>query len=173
MKLITLILGILFVLSLILFFITYLGLFKTLSISFGTCFYHFIMRLIVGTFYQIKFDNQINYKHKWFKAKKFEASIYKKLKVKTWKKHLPTYNVASFNIKNKSYEQIVMVMCQAELVHETIVIFSFLPIVFSIFFGQIFVFIITSLLSAIIDVLFVIMQRYNRPRFLRKLSKDN
>lgn len=62
-------------------------------------------------------------------------------------------------------------MCQAELVHEVNVILSFLPVVFSYWFGALAVFIVTSLLAALFDMIFVIMQRYNRPRILRLIQK--
>lgn len=62
-------------------------------------------------------------------------------------------------------------MCQAELVHETIVVLSFVPIIPSVLvFGDLPVFIITSLAAAIIDVTFVIIQRYNRPRIIRHIK---
>lgn len=57
-------------------------------------------------------------------------------------------------------------MCQAELVHETIVVLSFLPIAGGIRFGAYPVFIITTVLAAGYDLLFVMMQRYNRQRVL-------
>ena len=58
-------------------------------------------------------------------------------------------------------------MCQAELVHETIVVLSFLPILAGIWFGDFPVFIITSLVAAMVDMSFVIMQRYNRQRIMK------
>ena len=65
-----------------------------------------------------------------------------------------------------------MAMCQAELVHETIMVFSFLPIIASVWFESIGVFVITSIVSALIDLIFVIIQRYNRPRIIRILQKN-
>jgi len=62
-------------------------------------------------------------------------------------------------------------MCQSELVHETIVMLSFLPILASTWFGSIGVFIITSMLGAFIDMIFVIMQRYNRPRIIEIVDR--
>ena len=58
-------------------------------------------------------------------------------------------------------------MCQAELVHEVNIAVSFVPILFSVWVGALPVFVITSILAAGYDLLFVILQRYNRPRVLR------
>ena len=72
-------------------------------------------------------------------------------------------------------EEIVGAMCQAELSHEVIVIFSFLPLLTVPAFGAFWVFLITSVLSAMIDLSFAIMQRYNRPRIMKlcKRRKKN
>lgn len=50
---------------------------------------------------------------------------------------------------------------------------SFLPIVSGIWFGAYPVFIITSVLSALFDLIFVVMQRYNRQRVLRLLQRES
>ncbi len=147
-----------------------INLFKTLAITFAITFYHFAMRLLVGFIYQQKFANNISWKNKWFHVSEKEMSIYKTINVKSWKKYMPTYDSSYFDVKIKSFEQIAMAMCQAELVHETIIVFSFLPIIASVWFEAIEVFIITSILSAFIDLIFVIMQRYNRPRVLNILQ---
>ena len=62
-------------------------------------------------------------------------------------------------------------MCQAELVHETITVLSFVPVLFAIWFGQLPVFLITSLLAAAFDMQFVILQRFNRPRVIKFINK--
>lgn len=56
---------------------------------------------------------------------------------------------------------------------ETIVVLSFLPIASGIWFGAYPVFIITSVLSALFDLIFVVMQRYNRQRVLRLLQRES
>ena len=77
--------------------------------------------------------------------------------------------------KIHSWDEIAQAMCQAELVHEVIIILSFLPIFAAIPFGALPVFVITSILSAGFDAMFVIMQRYNRPRIMKLIvdSKKN
>ena len=85
---------------------------------------------------------------------------------------MPTYNPAVFDPKLHSWEEIAQAMCQAELVHEIIVLLSFLPLLAAIPFGAFPVFLITSLLAALYDFSFVIMQRYNRPRIIRFIEKE-
>ena len=142
------------------------------AITFGTCFYHFAMRLLVGTIINRKMGNQADYKKAWYQLRPFESRVYRFLKVKKWKNGMPTYDPSSFDPKLHSWEEIVQAMCQAEIVHEIIVVMSFLPLLAAILFGEFGVFLITSLLAAMYDLSFVIMQRFNRPRILKLLEKE-
>ncbi len=144
---------------------------KTLTITFGVTFYHFAMRLLIGFLYQCKYNNNISWKAKWFQVGKRETKLYKTIKVNRWKKYIPSYDSSNFDLKRKSYEHIVMGTCQAELVHETIMVFSFSPILFSVWFGAFEVFMITSFISALLDLIFVILQRHNRPRMIRLMKR--
>ncbi len=155
---------------LVLYFLLDIELFKTFSITFGAIFYHFAMRLSVGYYYQKKYNNIIDYNDERFYVGEAEKRIYQKINVKDLKKYLPTYDIDTFSIKEHKYEDIAMAMCQAELVHKTIFIFSFFPVLASICFGSIEVFIISSVLSALFDLLFVIVQRYNRQRIMRLIK---
>jgi hypothetical protein len=82
----------------------------------------------------------------------------------------PTFEPNVFNPKLHTWDEIAQAMCQAELVHETIVILSFVPVAFSAVFGAFWVFLITSLCAAAFDLMFVIIQRYNRPRIIRLIK---
>ena len=84
---------------------------------------------------------------------------------------MPTYDPQLFDPKIHTWEEIIQAMCQAELVHETIAVLSFLPFLAGIRFGAYAVFIITSVLSALLDLSFAVMQRYNRPRVLVILER--
>ena len=88
-----------------------------------------------------------------------------------WKKFIPTYSPETFDTTNKSIEEIVGATCQAEVVHEIIMLFSLLPIALIPIFNAPAVFIITSILSMMIDSIFVILQRYNRPRLIKILKR--
>lgn len=141
--------------------------FLTLAITFGTCFYHFIMRLIVGLIFSVTMQNRVDYHKHWFEIHQFEKRLYQKLKVKKWKDKMPTYNVDQFDMKKHSLDEIAQSMTQAELVHEVIIIFSFVPIIAGYWFGSYPVFIITSIMAALFDFIFVMMQRYNRDRIIK------
>ena len=143
----------------------------TLAITFGTIAYHFIMRLIIGGLFQLVMHNKVDYTKKWFHVSKPEMKLYQKLKVKKWKNKMPTYDAEVFDVKKHSWEEIVQAMCQAELVHEVIALCSFLPIIASVWFGALGVFVITSILSAFFDLMFVCMQRFNRSRVMKIVGK--
>ena len=143
----------------------------SVAITFGTTFYHFAMRLMVGYLIGRKYQKHMDPTNKWFAQKPFEPKLYKLLQVKKWKKRLPTYNPQDFDLKNHSMEEIVQVMCQSEVVHEVIMVLSFVPIIFTVWFGSMGVFVLTSCVACLFDGMFVIMQRYNRPRLMRVMKK--
>ena len=143
----------------------------SLAITFGTCFYHFAIRLAVGHVIDAIYRNKMNYNKWWFRERKFEAKLYKFLRVKEWKKHLPTYNPKDYSVTERSFEEIIQVTCQSEVVHEINMILSFVPVVFTVWFGSLAVFLITSCIAFCFDSIFVILQRYNRPRLRRLLKR--
>ncbi len=147
-------------------------LFFTLIITFGTISYHLLMRLFIGFIINLLLNNHVNYQTSWFHVSELEQKLYKKLKVKKWKGKIVSYDPDCFDNKIHSWHEIAQAMCQAELIHEIIILLSFVPIFASIPFGALSVFIITSVLSACFDAMFVIVQRYNRPRII-KLIKNS
>ena len=138
------------------------------AITFGTTFYHFAMRLVVGSFIPNTFDHRKD----WFQPKAFEAELYRRLQVKKWKNHIPTFDPRLFSMQDNTPTAILAHMCQAEVVHEVIIVCSFLPVLFSLIWSSFWVFFITSVLAAEIDTSFVIMQRYNRPRVERLITRQ-
>ena len=144
-----------------------------LAITSGTIAYHFVMRLMVGLAFHATMQNQADYRKRWYQVSKREMAVYEKLKVKQWKRRMPTYDPTLFDPQLHTWEEIVQAMCQAELVHETIAVLSFLPILAGIWFGEYPVFIVTSVLSAACDMVFVIMQRYNRQRVMKLLNRKS
>ncbi len=140
------------------------------AITFGTFLYHFAMRLTVGHVIDRVMGNRADYTKPWYQLRHFEGQVYKALGVKKWKGNMPTYQPTLFDPKLHSWDEIAQAMCQAEIVHEVIVVLSFLPLLAAIPFGAFPVFLITSLLAAMYDLTFVIMQRYNRPRILKYLQ---
>jgi hypothetical protein len=142
----------------------------TLAITFGTIAYHFVMRLLTGSVIDFFLNNHVDYRKRWFRVSAGELKLYQKLKVKKWKDKMATYDPDCFDSRKRSWEEIAQAMCQAELVHELIVVLSFLPVFAAIPFGALPVFVITSVLAACFDAMFVVMQRYNRPRIIKLID---
>lgn len=141
--------------------------FLTLAVTFGTTSYHLGIRLFVGFLYAVRMKNRADYTKKWYQLHPWENKLYKILKVKVWKNKMPTYDSLLFSNKIHTWDEVAQEMCQAELVHETNIILSFVPVAASKWFDSFYVFLITSICGAIFDLLFVIIQRYNRPRVLK------
>lgn len=139
----------------------------SLAITFGTTGYHFVMRLVVGWIIPSLTRGRLNPDSFWFRQRSFEPKLYRKLHIRRWKGKMPTYNPSEFSFEENTPEQIIQNSCVAELVHQVISAASFLPLLTVGVFGALPVFLITSLLAAVFDCFFIILQRYNRPRLQR------
>lgn len=137
------------------------------AISTGTTAYHFLMRLAVGYAVPRLTGYDFDYRKPWFQPKTWEPSLYRFLKLRSWKGNLPTYAPGQFSMAENSLHRIIQNMCGAEIVHEIIMVLSFLPLLTVPVFGALPVFLTTSLLSALFDGIFVMAQRFNRPRLVR------
>jgi len=144
----------------------------SIAITLGTVSYHFLMRLVVGYVINGLYHNQFDYSKKWFRERQFEKRLYEILKVKKWKDKMPTFAPEMLDIHIHTWEEIAGAMCQSEVVHLTIVVLSFVPIFASLLYGSFWVFFITSVLSAGVEMMFVIMQRYNRPRIVKLIQRE-
>ena len=142
----------------------------SLAITFGTISYHLWMRIGVGFAFNKTMNNKANLSKRWCLCRTWEKSFYEKLRVKRWRKALPTYQPELFDYRKYGWDKVAQSICQAELVHEAIMLLSFAPVVFSIWFGALSAFFITSVIAATIDALFVIAQRYNRSRIIKLLN---
>lgn len=143
------------------------GIFATLGITSMTICYHFTIRLVIGNIVDAIMRNEADWRKPWFRERKFEKKLYKKLKVKRWKDRMPTVDKNAFALEKNPIERVIGATCQAEIVHELDVLASLAAILFAIPFGDLWVFLITSILGAAADMIFVIMQRYNRPRLIK------
>lgn len=141
------------------------------AISTGTTAYHFVMRLAVGYIIPTLTNYNFDYRHLWFQPRNWEPALYKKLNIKSWKGQLPTFAPEQFSMKENSLHRVIQNMCGAEIVHEIIMVLSFLPLLTVPAFGSFPVFLITSILAAMYDGIFVMAQRFNRPRLVRIYEK--
>ncbi len=144
---------------------------ETVTITMGTVAYHFVMRLFVGAAWS-PLEFKVNPDAAWFAERQWETALYKALRVKAWKGHVPTYAPDTFDIKQHSISDILCSTCHSERVHETIIVLSFVPLVGTVWFGAFWAFLLTSVGAALLDLIFVIVQRYNRPRLRMLLRRQ-
>ena len=171
MILITLLLLVGFAVLLPVFIVTGGPLAQTALITVGVTLYHFAMRLFVGTVLDALMKNKADHSHPWFREKAFEKKLYKLLRVRAWSGSLPTYSPEDFDTEKRTVMELIGATCQAELVHEVIMVLSLLPMVLIPFLGGATALILTSIFSMLYDSLFVILQRYNRPRLVRVMRR--
>ena len=141
---------------------------STLRTTALTVFYHLAVRLVIGEWLLPKFCARgIDANRAWLRTRSWETSLYRRLKVHRWKGGMPTYSPDEFSMDGRSLAEIVTATCRAELVHEIDAVASFVPLAFARWFGAFPVFFLTSIAAAGFDLVFVMMQRYNRPRLMR------
>ena len=160
-----------FAISLPVYVVTKNDILETVTITIGVTLYHFVMRLAVGTIVNSIMKNNANHNNAWFREKRFEKKLYKLIHVRKWKKRLPTYRPETFDTNRKTVKDLVGATCQAEIIHEIIMVLSLLPIILIPFLGGGTALMITSVLSMLFDSLFVILQRYNRPKLVRVMER--
>ena len=124
--------------------------------------------------------------NRWlFKERKFESSFYRKIKVTKWKDKLPDAgklihfqrDSLPCDITEEYINRFITECCIAELGHLTVGIVGFSSLFFVFFIPgdkkmeHLGVFLLLAVMDMAIQMLFIIIQRYNRPRLikLRKL----
>jgi len=132
--------------------------------------YHLWVRIIMGNVSKLI---KINHNCWWFREKAFEKGLYKLLRVKKWKGKALTYNPEAFSLEKHSLDEIAYVMTKSELDHWINQVISLTSILFSLLWGQFWIFVITAIAAMIFDAQFIVIQRFNRPRILRILKKQN
>lgn len=171
MLLITVFLTVGFVVCLPIFIFTGNDILEIVTITVGVALYHFAMRLFIGSVVNLIMKNKADHNSIWFRERRFENKLYKLIRVRKWKKYLPTYSPVTFDTTQKTVKEIVGATCQAEIVHEIIMVLSLVPIALIPLLGGAAAIIITSFLSMLIDLTFVILQRYNRPKLIRVMER--
>mgnify|MGYP003473393236 FL=1 len=137
-----------------------------LAITFGTIAYHLLMRALVSIVVTLVMRNRANPYNVWFRERRFEARLFRWLKIHRWKYRVPTYAPELFDLNKHTPSDVLGAMCQAEVVHEVIFPLSFVPIAFAEWLGALPVFVLTSVGAAAGDAFLVLLQRYNRPRVM-------
>lgn len=130
-------------------------------------FLHLLINHVVAPVVFLVFRMEFNYNSCWFRPKRFEKTLYQILKVKKWKGKLGVYLDNQFSVSAHLKENVINMMCHAEIVHESIAVCSFLPIILSPYGVNLTLIIVTSTFFAALHLLFSIVQRYNRPRLIK------
>ena len=143
-----------------------------LLIGVGTLTYHIVVRIIIGESFKYLKRNRANLTNPWYRTNRCEQELQKKLKVRHWKDKLPTYDTEAFDPRQHSWTEIAQAMCQSELVHECCAVASLLPILMIPYLGHPVFFLLSSVLPSLIDLSFVMVQRYNRPRVMKVIEKE-
>ena len=144
-----------------------------IGITAFTIMYHFWVRIIMGNVSKL-FKKHINYRNCWFKERKFEKKLYNFLRVKEWKGKALTYNPEQFSLKDNSLETIANTMAKSEVDHWINEAISVSTIFFGFIWKQLWLaFLVSAVVAMIFDSQFIIIQRYNRPRVIKILEKEN
>lgn len=141
------------------------------AIVFGSVAAHFLIMYISAPIVFLVFQKKYKYDSFWFRQKGFEKKLYKSLRVKEWKTKLPAYNSKEYSLQCNDMETIIYNMCHAEVVHEVIMLASYLPVLFGKIFSNYWLIIALSFVFSCTHLSFVIIQRYNRPRIIRIYEK--
>ena len=136
-----------------------------------TIMYHLWLRIIMGNVTKLF---RISYTQSWFKEHAFEKKLYKLLRVKKWKGKALTYNPELFSLKDNSLQSIANTMAKAETDHWVNELISLSTLFFALIFNGGFVaFLISAIAAMLFDGQFIVIQRYNRPRVLRLIEREN
>ena len=131
--------------------------------------YHFWLRLIFGNVTKLF---KVDRNHWWFQERKFEKPLYQFLRVKAWKGRALTYRPQDFDLQTRSLSDIATTMCKSEIDHWINEAISVSSIFFALLWGEWWIFLLTALCAMVFDGQFIVIQRYNRPRVLRILKKQ-
>ncbi|MDE6729098.1 MAG: hypothetical protein K2J80_14350, partial [Oscillospiraceae bacterium] len=96
---------------------TNMNVFMVLGITAMTVCYHFTIRLVIGSIISRVKPTDFKPKSWRFRELKFEQKLYKALRVKKWKKYVPTYEKRRFSLKENTPDALVRETCRAETVH--------------------------------------------------------
>lgn len=138
---------------------------------------------IISLLFQVVFPKKwLDGKAKIFQQKKFEKNLYRKIGVKNWKDKVPNcgnvgkgvVNENNINLDEKNINYFVYQTCLGEIVHKFCIATCLISTIllgifrFDLFFKMVLPvwFVYTT-----INILSIIIQRYNRPRLNIMLAK--
>lgn len=134
--------------------------------------YHVIVRLIIEMVCEAATKSGVDPTAEWYETSDIELRFYKAVGMRRIKSRLPKLEETDLTLKKQSVEDIIDATCRIELRHEVNMIASFLVLFCTIFFGYIWLYLLTSVAAALIDFSYVAVQRYNRPRLVKTAKKQ-
>ncbi len=126
--------------------------------------FQLITRLLIGSICEGIFENGINSSADWFKTTELEERFYGSMGIKYLKKNLPKFERTDFSLRTQSIQDIIDAGCEIEAEHEICIGAALLGMLLAIPFGYVWIFAIVAVGAVVFDLLFVAVQRYNRPR---------
>ncbi|MCI6928837.1 MAG: hypothetical protein MR759_06130 [Ruminococcus sp.] len=73
--------------------------------------------------------------------------------------------------KDSPVEALINETCSAEAIHEINIVLSFVPFIVSLFYSEHeWIFLATGLVTALVDLCFIIFHRHFRPRLIKLLN---
>ncbi len=133
--------------------------------------YQLTTRLLVGLICDGFFENGINSSAEWFGTTDYEERFYSLIGMKYLKRNLPKFERTDFSLTRQSIQNIIDTGCEIETEHEITIGTSMLGMLLVIPFGYIWIFAVTAIVTVVYDLLFIAVQRYNRPRLERVQAK--
>ena len=133
-----------------------------------TVMYHFWGRIIMGNVTKLF---GIRHDHPFFKPHRFEKKLYKLLRVRKWKEKVLTYDPEAFSVEKHTLEEIANTMSKAETDHWINELISLSTLLFSLMWGNLWIFASTAIFGMIFDAQFIVVQRYNRPTVQRLMAR--
>ena len=130
-----------------------------------TIIYHFLYRILIGELVSmLDSKKDINNDSILLYEFGFEKKLYDFLKVKQWKNYMVTAKPKQFDIYSKSFADLLKSMLIAEKVHIICFFLSYIPILFISKTGMAQAIVSICVIGSLIDLAYVIIQRYNIPR---------
>ena len=112
-----------------------IDIFLSASISLGTVFYHFAFRIAVGNICDKAIDVSSYQRNEKHYVGKREMDFYSYIRVKKWKKFIPSYDSSQFDPKLYAWMEIEGAIYRSEIIHKINAVLSFIPVFLSIYFG--------------------------------------
>jgi len=141
---------------------------RALRVFFTLFIYHVAVRIIWGLAVVDRIPlERFNPDRKRYQRKGFETAYLKKVKVRKWKDSLPVAHPELWDVRERDMDDIVRASCQAEMDHDGNILLSLITIFFARDAASLKLLLFTALSAAFVDYLFVLIQRFNRPRFIR------